>query len=402
MIPRSQQTECPGPAHHPIAPRFRNCGALVAVLAAGLGWSGCLVEEDPNTFHYEGTAPAAAPKPVPGAYSFPPEPPLTDSLALHDFVEKFHGRVVLLDFWANWCARSRAELPDLVRLQQALGTSGFQVLSCNLDDPSHWPMTTVATLKSVQANFPCVVVPRQSKAPLRTWLGEDWNYTLPARFVIGADGQVLARLYDDASFENVAAASERAVRQANTVASIDSRAAAPSQLRVRLINVLSGEVHNYPPIYSDSNNAGELGVRAAELLPAKIGRRTRRVAILPVLTRGGVAPDASGLGPRVADRLIQRLRELGYMDLVEPPRAERELERSRLTPSQVEYDTTAIVGRIDADYAVLAYVAGPSSPGIDAEPAPADPAANTDRAAMQPPDAPARRAQIAARNRGAE
>ncbi len=37
----------------------------------------------------------------------------------------FHGRVVLINFWATWCAPCLAEMPSLNRLQIALGNEDF-------------------------------------------------------------------------------------------------------------------------------------------------------------------------------------------------------------------------------------------------------------------------------------
>ena len=52
---------------------------------------------------------------------------------VHDNVEHrlsdYQGKVVLLNFWATWCAPCRAEIPDLNRLQGRYGEDGFVVIS---------------------------------------------------------------------------------------------------------------------------------------------------------------------------------------------------------------------------------------------------------------------------------
>ncbi|HXV09312.1 MAG TPA: TlpA disulfide reductase family protein [Burkholderiales bacterium] len=46
----------------------------------------------------------------------------------------FHGKVILLNLWATWCAPCRKEMPALDRLQQKLGGADFQVLALSLDN----------------------------------------------------------------------------------------------------------------------------------------------------------------------------------------------------------------------------------------------------------------------------
>jgi thiol-disulfide isomerase/thioredoxin len=45
----------------------------------------------------------------------------------------FRGRVVLLNFWATWCAPCIREMPSLDRLQAALGDQGLAVLAVSQD-----------------------------------------------------------------------------------------------------------------------------------------------------------------------------------------------------------------------------------------------------------------------------
>jgi len=45
----------------------------------------------------------------------------------------FHGRAVLLNLWATWCAPCRAEMPALDKLQAGSGDSRFEVVAVNVD-----------------------------------------------------------------------------------------------------------------------------------------------------------------------------------------------------------------------------------------------------------------------------
>ncbi len=45
----------------------------------------------------------------------------------------FQGRVVLLNFWATWCAPCVREMPSLDRLQAALGGRGLRVVAVSID-----------------------------------------------------------------------------------------------------------------------------------------------------------------------------------------------------------------------------------------------------------------------------
>ena len=52
--------------------------------------------------------------------------------------DSLKGKVVLLDFWATWCAPCRAAIPHLVTLYETYKDQGLEVIGVSLDqgDPS--------------------------------------------------------------------------------------------------------------------------------------------------------------------------------------------------------------------------------------------------------------------------
>jgi len=44
------------------------------------------------------------------------------------------GQVVLVNFWATWCAPCRQELPELDKLQAQYGKAGLRLLAVSVDD----------------------------------------------------------------------------------------------------------------------------------------------------------------------------------------------------------------------------------------------------------------------------
>ena len=50
-------------------------------------------------------------------------------------LSSYKGKVILLDFWATWCAPCKVEIPWFVEFYKKYQTRGFVVLGVSVDDP---------------------------------------------------------------------------------------------------------------------------------------------------------------------------------------------------------------------------------------------------------------------------
>lgn len=104
--------------------------------------------------------------------------------------------MLLVNYWAEWCAPCREEIPELNRF--AREAEGILVLGVNYDQPP--AETTHAQMEKLGIEFPVL-----STDPAARW-GRPRPTVLPSTFVIGADGHWRATLVGPQTEESLRAA----------------------------------------------------------------------------------------------------------------------------------------------------------------------------------------------------
>lgn len=108
-------------------------------------------------------------------------------------LDHFSGKVVLLNFWATWCAPCRRELPALDRLQAALGPKGLDVVAVSIDDDG---LSAVAPFfrRYGLRNLSIYLDPQRRTGYLNATNpshGEFAIYALPITYLIDRQGRVV-------------------------------------------------------------------------------------------------------------------------------------------------------------------------------------------------------------------
>ncbi len=123
----------------------------------------------------------------------------------------FRGQVLVLDFYATWCAPCRKSIPHLSDLQQLFGTQGLQVVGLNVggpDDRVKVPAFATELNISYQLGFP-------DKPLTDLFLSDDDS--IPQTFVFDRGGQLMKRFigYDDSTTKEL----ERVIHSALVISS---------------------------------------------------------------------------------------------------------------------------------------------------------------------------------------
>lgn len=101
------------------------------------------------------------------------------------------GKLVLINFWATWCAPCLKEIPLLVEAQTRYASRGLQILGPAMDDPEQ----VRAMLGRLKIQYP-ILIGELAVSRAMDALGDTLG-ALPFSVLIAADGTVIQRKHGE-------------------------------------------------------------------------------------------------------------------------------------------------------------------------------------------------------------
>jgi thiol-disulfide isomerase/thioredoxin len=161
-----------------VKPRAIALIAAVAVLSAAAGagyhgWSSRVAAER------EGAARAVSDRVFSARF--------TDLQSGAPTLERWRGQVLVVNFWATWCAPCREEIPVFVRLQERHGARGLQFVGVAFDQPDK----VAEFAREFRINYPLLL----GGTDIMELMREAGNRAgvLPYTLVIDRQGNVVSR-----------------------------------------------------------------------------------------------------------------------------------------------------------------------------------------------------------------
>jgi thiol-disulfide isomerase/thioredoxin len=116
-------------------------------------------------------------------------------------MDAWKGKIVLLNYWATWCAPCEREMPSLGALQKARGGSRFEVVAISVDgmDDKAYAARRLGELGA--ANITFHIAPPENYEIVY----EAGVKGFPTSILYGPDGREIARLAGDADWASIEA-----------------------------------------------------------------------------------------------------------------------------------------------------------------------------------------------------
>ena len=100
-------------------------------------------------------------------------------------IVQFKGKVLLLNFWASWCAPCIIEVPSLNRMHEKYSPRGLELLSLSLD--TQFGLTRIKDIAKQHRMRYAV-----GKAET-AMINELKIYAIPMSYLVGKDGKIIRR-----------------------------------------------------------------------------------------------------------------------------------------------------------------------------------------------------------------
>jgi len=118
----------------------------------------------------------------------PKDPEMIDASGFQKILAQYHGKALLVNFWATWCEPCRDEYPMLNELAKQYGPKGLNVVGVSMDDDGDLILMRrfLARYKPVFTNYRKTA---GDDVVFRESILSGWRGTLPITIFYGKDGR---------------------------------------------------------------------------------------------------------------------------------------------------------------------------------------------------------------------
>src|SRR5580704_13309165 len=118
------------------------------------------------------------------------ELPLIDLAGYNQVLAKYHGKPLVVTFWATWCEPCRDEFPLLVELQKRYAPQGLAIFGVSLDDDADMNLVRRFLARN-QPRFPNYrQKPGIDVDAFYHGVNPAWTGTMPETVFYGRDGRI--------------------------------------------------------------------------------------------------------------------------------------------------------------------------------------------------------------------
>lgn len=137
--------------------------------------------------------------------------PRTNYRDLQNRIQKLRGKVVVVNFWATWCAPCMEELPDLARFYRNYRSKGVAFIGVSVDDPETADSDIPPVIRKHKVRYPIVVLDGAPNTFIEKF-DKSWRGEIPRFYLYSKSGKRLKAWSGKTSYEKLEALVKEALK----------------------------------------------------------------------------------------------------------------------------------------------------------------------------------------------